>query len=307
MCRKAFDAWQNPDYSALARDTDMFAFDLDGTLARSKQPMKTGIAGIFAALTYICPVAIVSGGRLSLLHSQIVDVVDDVMNRENLHLMPTTGTRYYRWDGNGWECVFEKNIPEEDAKKAVESLNRRAAQLGLLQGETWGERIENRGSQITFSALGQNAPADIKEAWDPDASKRNALAAAVARDLPNLTVKSGGSTSVDISCKGIDKSYAICRLTQIFNIRPSRILYVGDRTDENGNDYPAVQAGTTAMHVRGPEDTVELIKGVMRVKTGGYVFDALERSVELNGRDSHCDSAQFDAFVSSLPELIAKH
>ena len=97
----------------------MFAFDLDGTLARSKQPMKTGIAGIFAALTYVCPVAIVSGGRLSLLHSQIVDVVDDVMNRENLHLMPTTGTRYYRWDGNGWECVFQKNIPEEEAKKAV--------------------------------------------------------------------------------------------------------------------------------------------------------------------------------------------
>jgi phosphomannomutase len=32
----------------------------------------------------------------------------------------------------------------------------------------WGELIEDRGSQITFSAIGQQAPLEEKKRWDPD-------------------------------------------------------------------------------------------------------------------------------------------
>jgi hypothetical protein len=33
--------------------------------------------------------------------------------------------------------------------------------------KTWGEQIEDRGSQITFSALGQSAPIDAKNNGTP--------------------------------------------------------------------------------------------------------------------------------------------
>jgi phosphomannomutase len=35
--------------------------------------------------------------------------------------------------------------------------------------------IEDRGSQITYSALGQQAPLEEKEKWDPDFAKRKKI------------------------------------------------------------------------------------------------------------------------------------
>ena len=87
----------------------------------------------------------------------------------------------------------------------------------MWSGTPWGERIEDRGSQITFSALGQNAPVEAKEAWDPTNEKKNRLAQAVATDLPHLAVRSGGSTSVDISARGIDKIICGARIWRGFS------------------------------------------------------------------------------------------
>src|SRR3546814_527397 len=53
--------------------------------------------------------------------------------------------------------------------------------MGFQTEQRWGERIEDRGSQITFSALGQQAPLDAKERWDPDFAKRKVIQAALRR------------------------------------------------------------------------------------------------------------------------------
>lgn len=82
-----------------------------------------------------------------------------------------------------------------------------AQDLGLWAEETWGPALEDRGSQVTYSALGQAAPVDAKLAWDPDNSKKEALRAYAAERLPDLEVRSGGSTSIDITKRGIDKAY----------------------------------------------------------------------------------------------------
>ncbi|MCT6878547.1 MAG: HAD hydrolase family protein, partial [Bifidobacteriales bacterium] len=106
----------------------------------------------------------------------------------------------------------------------------------------------------------QEAPVGAKEAWDPDNKRKDRLAAAVAADLPHLQVRSGGSTSVDISAKGIDKAYAVSTLAEILGVQVDRILFVGDRMDPDGNDYPAALAGTQAVKVDNPADTLELIR-----------------------------------------------
>ncbi|MDD6373574.1 MAG: HAD-IIB family hydrolase [Bifidobacteriaceae bacterium] len=257
-------AWDDVDYDALCRRIKAVAFDLDGTLARSKRPMKQPIADEFANLTHLMPVAVVSGGRWSLVDSQVVQMVQDRSDRSNLHLMPTSGTRYIRWDAakGEWQKVFEHDLTKDERDAAFASLERRAKELGSWEEHTWGERIDDRGSQITYSALGQEAPVEAKEAWDPTGAKRKALAEACQKDLPSLTVKAGGSTSVDISLKGIDKAYAVRELCKILGIDVSQLCYIGDRMGPEGNDYPAVQAGTASIHVDGPEDTIQCIERI---------------------------------------------
>ena len=260
--------WNDVDVDALCSGARVVAFDLDNTLARSKKPMKDDMAERFSLLTTLIPVAVVSGGKYALVTSQITDRLTAEANRFHLHLMPTSGTRYYRWDGGAWEQVFARDLSSEDRAKAIASLERNAKAQGVWSGTPWGERIEDRGSQITFSALGQNAPVEAKEAWDPTNEKKNRLAQAVATDLPHLAVRSGGSTSVDISARGIDKSFAVQELARILGKDVHQIIFVGDRMDPDGNDYPAAVAGTRAVRVTGPADTVMLCDDIIESLRG---------------------------------------
>ncbi|KFI57101.1 phosphomannomutase [Bifidobacterium choerinum] len=255
------------DVDALCRRMRVAAFDLDGTLARSKKPMHADIAQALSELTTLLPVAIVSGGVMPLIESQVTDMLASGADRANLHLMPTTGTRYYRWDGAAWTKVYERDLSAADRAAAIASLERRAREQGIWTDHGWGPIIEDRGSQITYSALGQQAPVEAKERWDPDNTKKNRLAEAVQRDLPNLKVRSGGSTSVDISARDIDKAYAVRELAHATGVDVGSIAFIGDRMDPDGNDYPAAAAGTIAIRVTGPEATLRLIDAInMRLR-----------------------------------------
>ena len=260
--------WDAVDIDALCEGVELIAFDLDNTLARSKKPMKDDMAKVFSILTSLIDVAVITGGKYALLQSQVVDRLTDTADRSRLHLMPTSGTRYYRWDGRRWVLVFSHDLSDEERAKAKESLERNAREQGIWCSRVWGERIEDRGSQITFSALGQLAPIEAKEAWDPTDEKKSRLARAVAAELPELDVRPGGASSVDISQRGFDKSFAVRELAGILGMEIGRIVFIGDRMEPGGNDYPAALAGTRAVKVTGPADTVrlcgEIIAGLSR-------------------------------------------
>lgn len=257
--------WHDVDIDALCAGVRLVAFDLDGTLARSKKPMKLPMAQAFSELTSHLPVAIVSGGTMALVTSQVTDMLTDSACRANLHLMPTSGTRYYRWDGTQWALQYRHDLSDEDRRRVAASLERNARRLGLWEERAWGERIEDRGSQITFSALGQQAPLEAKEAWDPTNVKKNMLKEAVQADVPHLEVRSGGSTSVDVSLRGVDKAYAVGELASNLGIAVADIAFIGDRMDPDGNDYPAARAGTQALRVAGPEDTLRVVASMNEI------------------------------------------
>ncbi|MFT9194616.1 MAG: HAD-IIB family hydrolase [Bifidobacterium sp.] len=257
-------SWKQLDVTDMSSHAKVVAFDLDNTLARSKMRMTDHMASLLSRLTNEITVAIVSGGRFEQFRDQVLAALDDSTDKSHLHLMPTSGTRYYRWENDAWSCVYAHDPSEDDRRNAIESLTRHAHELNLWEDRTWGPQIEDRGSQITFSALGQLAPVDAKDAWDPDNSRKNALAAAVRLDLPHLQVRSGGSTSVDISAKGIDKAYAVRKLGAILGVDVSEMIFVGDRMDPQGNDYPAAQAGTMPVRVSNPDETVEFVDTLLR-------------------------------------------
>src|SRR5699024_10362866 len=135
--------------------------------------------------------------------------------------------------------------------------------LGLWEAHPSGDIIEDRGSQVTFSALGQRADLAVKNAWDPTGEKKEALRAAVARRLPGLEVRSGGSTSVDITRNGIDKAYGMTRLAEQTGIALGEMLFIGDRLDEGGNDYPVKAIGVPCMEVTDWRQTLTVVTDVV--------------------------------------------
>ncbi len=213
--------WNDVDIEELCNGVRLIAFDLDNTLARSKKPMKDDMAECFSALTSLIDVAVITGGKYALLKSQVVERLTGQANRSHLHLMPTSGTRYYRWGGSDWAPVFAHDLSADDRAKAYESLERNAREQGIWLTHVWGERIEDRGSQITFSALGQLAPIEAKEAWDPTNEKKNRLARAVAADLPHLEVP-----AASISPKKTSTSRSLFENWPIFSALRWRRLFL---------------------------------------------------------------------------------
>ncbi|WP_026917723.1 HAD-IIB family hydrolase [Gordonia shandongensis] len=239
-------------------------FDLDDTLAPSKTPMSDDMVSLFRELLQGSLGCIISGGQYGQFQSQVLDRLGDFPDRGNLHLMPTNGTRYIRWGGRSWDTVYAEDLSDDQKARAMSVVETGARELGLWEQQTWGPILEDRGSQVTFSALGQSAPVDEKAAWDPDGRKKESLRAYAADRLPDLEVRSGGSTSVDITAKGIDKAFGARRLMEILDLGVDDILFFGDRLDEGGNDRPIADLGIDSIAVHGWEDTYAKLGAVIR-------------------------------------------
>jgi HAD superfamily hydrolase (TIGR01484 family) len=235
----------------------LVAFDLDDTLAPSKSPIDPRIGDLLVALAERVEVAIISGGQLAQFRTQVVDRLPAASpgTLAHIHLLPTCGTQYYRLTDGGIQTVYAHSLTDDEKTRALTAVEEEAKRLGLWEAKTWGDILEDRGSQITFSALGQKAPLDAKVAWDPTGAKKNALREAVAARIPDLEVRSGGSTSVDITHRGIDKAYGMRQLADETGIPLDDMLFVGDRLDPDGNDYPVLALGVPCRAVEGWPDT----------------------------------------------------
>uniref|UniRef100_UPI003D8D2F07 HAD-IIB family hydrolase n=1 Tax=Gordonia sp. B7-2 TaxID=3420932 RepID=UPI003D8D2F07 len=249
-------SYQGSEYS-------LVMFDLDDTLAPSKSPLADDMVALLRRMLDRSLGCIISGGRFGQFQTQVLDRLGEFDAMGNLHLMPTCGTQYVRWSGSEWETVYAEYLSDDEKKRTLDVLETGARELGLWEAETWGPILEDRGSQITFSALGQSAPVDAKSAWDPDGAKKESLRAYAAELLPDLEVRSGGSTSVDVTKKGIDKAYGANKLMEILDLGVDDILFFGDRLDEGGNDYPVKALGIESIAVHGWPDTYAKLSAIV--------------------------------------------
>ncbi len=238
-------------------------FDLDDTLAPSKSRVDATIVDLLVDLTRVADVAVISGGRFEQFDSQLLGSIADEHALARVHVLPTCGTRYLVHGDAGWVEVYNEPLTDDEQSRAAAVLEEGARALGLWEESTWGDRIELRGSQVTFSALGQQAPVDAKKAWDPDGSKKERLRAYAAERLPELEVRSGGSTSVDITRAGIDKAYGVRKLLDRLGLEPQQAVFFGDRLDEGGNDYPVIATGVPCVAVTGWEDTPAKVRATV--------------------------------------------
>jgi HAD superfamily hydrolase (TIGR01484 family) len=236
-------------------------FDLDGTLALSKSSLDAEMAALLNRLLGTVAVAIISGGAWAQFEKQVLAFLPHSERLNRLSLLPTCGTKYYRYDGV-WKKLYSEDFSGEEKKTIIDAINKAVAETGFKAENHWGDVIEDRDSQITFSALGQQAPLAEKDKWDSDFAKRKTIMAVLAPMIPKFSIQSGGATSIDVTRPGIDKAYGVRKLHETLGIAIQDMIFVGDALFPGGNDYPAEQAGAESIRVRDPHETKRVIEAI---------------------------------------------
>jgi phosphomannomutase len=240
----------------------LIVFDLDGTLAESKESLDAEMAALLSALLEIVKVAVISGGDWPQFEKQVLSNLPHDERLKNLSLLPTCGTKFYQYTGD-WKKIYSEDFTADEKGKIVSSLKQALGAEDFKIEKVWGEEIEDRGSQITFSALGQQAPLEEKEKWDPDFTKRKKMKSFLDKLIPEFSVRLGGETSIDVTKPGIDKAYGIRKLRDTLGIAIDEMIFIGDALFPGGNDYPAEEAGVVSIPVRGPNETKRVIEAII--------------------------------------------
>jgi HAD superfamily hydrolase (TIGR01484 family) len=238
---------------------ELFVFDLDGTLAASKAPIDAQMGSLLSSLLGLAKVAVISGGAWQQFEEQLLAHLPPSDGLGNLSLLPTCGAQFFQYRA-GWERLYAEDFTTAEKTKIVDSLRQVTAAADSDVGKIWGAQVEDRGSQITYSALGQQAPLGEKLRWDSDFNKRRKIKVLLDPLLPEFSVRLGGATSIDITKQGVDKGYGIRKLRDVLHVPIKQMVFVGDAVFPGGNDYPAKEAGALSITVQDPKETRRVIE-----------------------------------------------
>jgi HAD superfamily hydrolase (TIGR01484 family) len=236
-------------------------FDLDNTLAVSKQAVAPDMAEALSKLIARTKVAVISGGALEQLRTQVAEKLPAGTECRNFYLLPTSGGALYAYEQGAWQQIYQEQLSPEEVTEITARVEEGARATGLVDfsHELYGQYIEARGAQVSLSALGQHAPVDAKNAWDPTREKREQLQTAIAPLLPNYDVKIGGTTTIDITKRGVNKAHGVRKFAAYSGIPVSDMLYVGDQLWPGGNDDVVKESGIRTHTVVNPDETLQLI------------------------------------------------
>jgi phosphomannomutase len=253
----------------------VIAFDLDGTLAPSKSALPDRMGAALRGLLDKYEVCVISGGKFEQFEKQLLgNLKADSKHLAKLHIMPTCGTRYYRFDSNNskWKQVYAEDFNEVEKQKIIAELKKASERLGMKEKKVYGEIIEDRGSQISWSALGQDIVdvlgeegIRLKEEWDPDNKKKLKMVEYLTPLLEEFEVRAGGTTTIDITKKGIDKAYGMAKIMEILGVNKEDIFFIGDKIIEGGNDYPVKAMGIDTVQISDWQQTATAVEAIVAV------------------------------------------
>src|SRR5690348_8054526 len=136
---------------------DLIVFDLDGTVAPSKSPIDADMQQLLPRLLEQKRVAIISGGEYGQFKIELLNrLKGQKINYENLFLFPTCSAIFYRHKQGRWHQVYAHNLTSAQVKNIMSAFRRAYRETGYRDPKkTYGPVIQNRKTQVTFSALGQ--------------------------------------------------------------------------------------------------------------------------------------------------------
>jgi len=255
------------------KNKDLIVFDLDGTLAVTKTPMDAEMTKLIVNLLQKKRVAVIGGGKYALFQNQLIGPLkgqDKVL--ENLFLFPTTSTAFYKYS-KGWKKVYEHLLSKAERTKIIKTFDIVLKEAGYVPPKkVYGKIVEDRGTQVTFSALGQEIVdvlgkkgVELKEKWkEENGPLKLRIGKLMAKYLPKFKVGVAGHTSVDVTRKGIDKAYGLKQIEKYLKVKIKNMLFVGDALFPGGNDYAVVKTKVDYFPVKDPEDTKKIIKFLLK-------------------------------------------
>jgi phosphomannomutase len=242
---------------------ELFVFDLDGTLTRSKTLMDEEMVGLFSKLLEKRIVSVIGGGWFPLFKTQLLaSLKGQEALFPRLFLFPTSGSLFLRYQGGEWKSQYAHELSLAQRTQIKNAFEQSFKDINYEHPQTvFGEVIEDRGTQITFSALGQKAPIELKDAYKgSDQDRRLEIVSRLTEYLPEFEIKVPGKSSIDVTMKGIDKGYGIEEMVNHLGVAVDKMIFVGDALYEGGNDEPVKRTGIDTISVEGPEDTKKLIR-----------------------------------------------
>jgi hypothetical protein len=233
-------------------------FDLDETLAVSFQAPRPEMLARLSALIERLPVAIMSGAGFERIHNDVIAHLPAVY--KNLIIFPNSSSQCYMYKDGTWEQVYSHVLSEDERTQIKDVLNVALAEMSdLRDAPVYGERIIDREAQIAFTAVGQEAPPEVKASWDPTGEKRQRIARELQAKLPGFDILIGGASTIDFTRKDTNKSYGVRWFCEYLNTNPETLLYVGDALYPGGNDEVVILTGIQTHAVANPLETEAVI------------------------------------------------
>lgn len=244
----------------------VLAFDLDGTIAKSKNPIEKDMVEVFCKLMNHIPMAIVSGASRKQFENQFLNFFPkDFDFTGKLYIFPQNGAELIEYKNGVWMIEYQNKIEDKNKQEIFSALDLVISRFDLKDNLEYGSLIEDRGEQVTLSALGQKAPIELKEKWDPEQKIRRQMKSIIDPLLPDNEIRIGGATSIDITKKGVNKAYAIRYLLEKFKFKSEDILYFGDALYLGGNDEIVKLNGFPCRFVHNPEETLNILRDILGV------------------------------------------
>lgn len=242
-------------------------FDLDDTLAESfKPPKPETIEGLKQLLERI-PVAIITGAGLQRMEEQFLPLITASPHADRLYIFPNSSAQLYLYENGLWKEAYSLALTLDERSRIKQAILEVMSENEVLRSVPhYGQQMFDRDAQVAYTIVGFDAPLEIKQTWDADGSKRRTLADALKQKLPDFEILLGGTTTVDITRKGINKSYGVEQFSKRLEIPVSEMLYVGDAFYEGGNDIVVIPTGIPTRSVDGPEETPGIIRELVAAR-----------------------------------------
>jgi phosphomannomutase len=201
-------------------------FDMDQTVAPARQPILPEMFELLSSLSH--DIVIVSGQEVDKISWQSNNLPAYTLGQNGNHATDVANSEIW-------------NIPLDEAHRK-EILSHIDAIIEVLDhdiNQDWNP-IEDRGAQITFSPIGNTAPVEHKQSYDPDRIKRETLMKQVPFISDELVVKIGGSTSLDYIHKDRHKGTNVQKLIDLKGWNKDDCIYFGDGLFPGGNDEAVI-------------------------------------------------------------------
>ncbi|MEK7477980.1 MAG: HAD-IIB family hydrolase, partial [Patescibacteria group bacterium] len=258
--------------------TKLVIFDLDNTLSESRSKIAPSMAILLDQLLKQKEVAIISGGTFTQIDFQVLAQLPPNTFLNNLTLLPESGASYLQNKNGLWEKIYAIDLTKKEGKLIYDSINK----VFAIEKPVvfFKPLIEDKGGEITYSPVGINAPKEIKEAFDPDHHKRKKIVTALKNLLPDFEINIGGLSSIDITKKGMNKSFGVNKLLALKNLKPAEVIFIGDSLFQSGNDAAVRSSGVKCIQVKEPKETEEIITKILVEQYHPMAFFCMEYAVD---------------------------